>query len=393
MKSETIKFPHRIFLFGFIILLLVIFLSVTVARIWNKPLAPSLELPTQTPSTTPSPDSTATPTLTPEVTNFHGITSTAQATAIPLIATENPPSPQPTKAESEPLCGGPPVMTILALGIDTRADDYLYGLADVIRIIRVDFVTPKVTALSLPRDLWVEIPGISDHYGITHGKLNQAYFYGTEGMGYYDGPGGAPGLMARALTLNFGLHVDHYITVNMNTFVRMVDAVGGIDIYLPHDVDGRPVDDKTEDMGFFPAGAHHFTGDMALRFSRIRKVDTVFDRMDRQTMVICALREKLLTPAVLPRIPQLITSFQGSVITDLSPAQLSQLVCLAPQVKSVNLLFGGLPQEILNPGREDDPRLNNTTFVWKADYQVIRDYVTQFQAGTWPNTPDEPTCP
>ena len=55
-------------------------------------------------------------------------------------------------------------------------EDYLYGLADEIRVVRVDFVTPKVTVLALPRDLWVEIPEIEDAYGITHGKLNQAYF-------------------------------------------------------------------------------------------------------------------------------------------------------------------------------------------------------------------------
>jgi len=267
------------------------------------------------------------------------------------------------------------------------------GLADVIRIVRVDFVTPKVTSLSMPRDLWVTIPDISDNYGITEGKLNQAYFYGTEGMGYYDGPGGAPGLLARTLALNFGVQVDHYGTVNMVTFEKIVDALGGIDLYLPYSVDGRPVDDKTEDMGFFPAGHHHFNGDQALRFSRIRKVDTVFDRMDRQTMVLCALREKLLSPSVFPKIPQIIKSFQGSVITDLSPAQISQLACLLPKISRENLIFTSLPKEILKPGRAYDPHRQTTTFVWEADNDVIRDYVKRFQEGTWPDQPDEPSCP
>jgi LCP family protein required for cell wall assembly len=284
-------------------------------------------------------------------------------------------------------------MTVLALGIDTRADNYLYGLADVIRIVRVDFVTPKVTVLSLPRDLWVEIPGIDNNYGVTHGKLNQSYFYGTEGMGYYDGPGGAPGLMARTLAQNFNIQVDHYGSVNMVTFVRMVDAVGGIDIYLPHDVDGRPVDDKTEDMGYFTAGQQHFNGDQALRFSRIRKVDTVFDRMDRQTMVLCALRDKLLSPSVLPKIPQLIASFQGSVITDLSLSQLSQLACLAPRISRENLLFTSLPTDLLEPSRAYDPHLQTNTFIWDTDYDIIRDYLARFQAGTWPEKPKEPSCP
>jgi LCP family protein required for cell wall assembly len=297
------------------------------------------------------------------------------------------------QADAEPLCGGPAQMTVLALGVDTDTKYELYGLADVIKIVRVDFITPRVTALSMPRDLWVEIPGISDHYDITHGKLNQSYFYGTEAMGYYDGPGGGPGLMARTLALNFGLNLDHYGSVNMYTFKKMVDAVGGIDIYLPHDVDGRPVDEDTEDMGFFSAGAHHFTGELALRFSRIRKVDSVFDRMDRQSMVICALQEKLLTPAVVPRIPQLIASFQGSIVTDLSLAQLSQLACLVPKLSNENIVFASLPEEILEPGRADDPRSGDTTFIWETDFAVIRDYVSRFQAGTWPDQKGASTCP
>ena len=62
------------------------------------------------------------------------------------------------------------------------------------RVIRVDFVEPRVQVMTFPRDLYVEIPEIEDHYGITHGKLNQAYLYGNPGYGYYDGPGRGPGL-------------------------------------------------------------------------------------------------------------------------------------------------------------------------------------------------------
>jgi LCP family protein required for cell wall assembly len=283
-------------------------------------------------------------------------------------------------------------MTILGMGVDGELD-YRYGLSDVIRVMRVDFVTPKVTMLSIPRDLWVEIPGIADHYGLTHGKLNQAYFYGSPGMGYYDGPGAGPGLLARTLDLNFGLRVDHYGAVNMQTFVKIVNAVGGIDVYLPNDVDGTPIDDKTEDMGYFDAGNHHFTGDQALRFSRIRKRYNDFTRADNQNLVICALKEKITSPSVLPKIPQIISSFQGSVLTDLSPQQFAQLACLVPKLRSENLIFTGLPDEILTPGRINSPQQGDSTYILEADFDVIRDYVSQFMAGTWPSEPDEPTCP
>jgi anionic cell wall polymer biosynthesis LytR-Cps2A-Psr (LCP) family protein len=187
--------------------------------------------------------------------------------------------------------------------------------------------------------------------------------------------------------------VDHYGAVNMQTFVKIVDAVGGIDIYLPTDVDGRPIDANTEDMGYFTAGQHHFTGDEALRFSRIRKKYNDFTRMDNQNMVLCALRKKLLTPSVLPKIPQLIAAFQNSVLTDLSPEQLSQLACLAPKLDRKDILFTSLPQEILQPSRVYSPIQKNETFILDADFNVIRDYVARFIAGTWPTEPKEPTCP
>ena len=353
-------------------------------RQWSAPLGPGLELPTHTPTSQ----------ILAKLSNTPVVTLTTQAVeAQPLAQAAGPTAtqaPLPTNTP-QPLCGGTPLMTVLAIGADS--DDYDYGLADAIRIARVDFVTPKVSVLSMPRDLWVEIPDIANHYNITHGKLNQAYFYGGPGMGYYTGPGGGPGLLARTLDLNFGLRADHYGAVNMQTFVKIVDAVGGIDLYLPTDVDGRPIDEHTADMGYFTAGQHHFTGDEALRFSRIRKKYNDFTRMDHQNMVICALKSKLTSPSVLPKVPKIIAAFQGSVLTDLSLEQISQMACLLPHLKRENLLFTSLPDEILSPSRVYSPQQKTTTFVMDADFNVIKDYIQKFMEGTWPSEPDQPTCP
>ena len=385
--AETIPSRNR-WLWGCGAIILLSISIITIAAIltefqfWSKPLAQPLDLPTPTPigselKPSNSPENSPSP---------ENLGSTAEAT--------QPEASEPTIEKKQPLCGAPETLIVLALGIDSRADNYLYGLADVIKIVRIDFVTPKVTVLSMPRDLWVEIPDISDHYGITHGKLNQAYFYGTPGMGYYDGVDGAPGLLARTLLDNFGLVSDNYATVNMVTFSRIVDALGGITIYLPYDVDGRPVDDQTDDMGFFEAGLQHFTGDEALRFSRIRKIDTVFDRMDRQTMVLCALKEKLLSPSVLPRIPAIVASFRDSVLTDLSPEEISQMACILPQLERENLIFTSLPKEMLTQSHiVVDQEKQSTAFVWAADYDLIREIISQFQEGTFPTKPDEPSCP
>jgi hypothetical protein len=78
---------------------------------------------------------------------------------------------------------------------------------------------------------------------------------------------------------------------------------------------------------------------------------------------------------------------------DLSPAQISQLVCLLPKLENENLIFTGLPEEIMKPGRVYSPIQKDEVFVMEADFNVIREYVSQFMAGTWPTQPDEPTCP
>jgi LCP family protein required for cell wall assembly len=283
------------------VLALLVILYPELNKRWNTPLRPEASHPSITPGLPAETEST--PVSSPLASRQD---SAAEAGNVPQIPASGSPTAIVIPTEtSQPLCGGPPIMTILAVGADNREDSYTYGLADVIRIVRVDFVTPRVTVFSLPRDLWVEIPDISDHYGITHGKLNQAYFYGTPGMGYYDGPGGAAGLLARTLDVNFGLRVDHYGVVNMKTFVRIVDAVGGVDVHLPHNVDGRPTEDFPWDLGYYSAGQHHLDGEQALTLSRIRHKYSDFFRMESQSYVICALKDKITTPAIISEIPSL----------------------------------------------------------------------------------------
>jgi anionic cell wall polymer biosynthesis LytR-Cps2A-Psr (LCP) family protein len=115
--------------------------------------------------------------------------------------------------------------------------------------------------------------------------------------------------------------------------------------------------------------------------------------MDHQNMVICALKSKLTSPSVLPKIPKIIAAFQGSVLTDLSLEQISQMACLLPHLKRENLLFTSLPEEILSPSRVYSPQQKTTTFVMDADFNVIKDYIQKFMDGTWPSEPDQPTCP
>lgn len=345
---------------------------------WRQPLGPALQIPEVTPfglpsTWTPDPASAGTPLTTPEPAPVMD-TSALPENTLPPVG----------------VCGVNSAMNILVVGSDARADSYTYGLADVIRLVRVDFVNPKVTVLEFPRDLWVEIPDIADNLnGQDHEKLNQAYLYGNRGFGYTNDPAQGPGLLARTLTLNFRTQIDHYTAVNMRTFSKIVDAVGGIDVTLPKTVDGRTADD-TDKRLLFLKGTHHLNGTQALQLARIR-ISGTFARADNQDRVLCALRNKLTSPGIIPNLPSLIKSFQGAVQTDLSPEQFGQLACLGTQLQPQNIVFTSFPLDLFEQGRTYDPVFKKSVFTWKVDYDILRDYVQRFDTGEWPVASYAPT--
>ncbi len=358
---------------------------------WNQPLGPGLgfEDATLIPS---EPALTALANLPDQITLSPEIQNTS--TAVLETAPANPLEPTLTPVliptfTPDTFCGETREMILLVVGTDSRSNSYTYGLADVTRIVHIDFTIPRVAVLSFPRDLWVEVPDISDHYGITHSKLNQAYFYGSPGMGYYDGPGAGAGLLARTLELNFGVRPEHYGVVNMRTLEAIIDAVGGVNIYLDVGIDARESPESQERWKIYPAGWNHLDGKRAVYYARIRKIDNVFGRMDRQTEILCALKTELLKPSAIMSIPQIIEAFTGQVLTDLSPAQLSQLACLAPNLKWENIVFARFPEDELKGISGWDENMHMYNFMWDADYERLREYVRQFLEGTWPPPPIE----
>jgi LCP family protein required for cell wall assembly len=320
-----------------------------------------------------------------------------QMTPLSLPATWTPGAPTPAGTQlgavtlaptvsfdtptAEPICGGNGVMNVLVVGADSRTDSYQYGLSDAIRVVRVDYVTRRITVLEFPRDLWVEIPFISDNLnGQDHEKLNQAYLYGQPGDGfhYWDDPSAGPGLLALTLNINFGVVINHYVAVNMQTFVHVVDSVGGIDVNV-----------KDEDMALqsgLPIGEHHLKGSEALRVARNR-VEGGFARGDNQNLVLCALRKKVLSPKVVTKIPDLIETFSDNIVTDFTPEQLGQLACLGKSIPAENISLVTFPEEYFTQSRIYDPVFKKNVFVWDVDFDILRDYTSRFQAGTWPPPP------
>jgi LCP family protein required for cell wall assembly len=343
----------------------------------NNPLGPTLDLPTITPGSlgaasikptfigqTPAPNQVEISTR-----------SFDQGGAVTPVTT-----PSPTKT---PLCSGPQTMTILAIGSDERSTGYQYGLADSIHVVRIDFSIPNIMVIDFPRDLWVEIPGIADHHGITHGKLNQAYFYGNPGMGYYDGPGAGPGLLARTLDLNVGLRVDHYLAIDPQTFVNMIDALGGIDIKVDTSIDLSYGRSNPGPEYFLSPGSHHLDGEMAYTLATNR-IPSTFQRMEYQKIVMSALRERLLSPEIVPKIPKLVAQFINSVQTDFSPNEISSLICIAQAVPKENIQADSFPQEMFRASNIYDPYRKVYTFIYQVDFDKLRAMVAEFMAGIWP---------
>jgi LCP family protein required for cell wall assembly len=371
---------HRIILFILLIIMLGAFASgMYFLYKWNKPLGPALFLPTYTSTNnqvaslpaTLSSGNQALPSKS-DLTTTQGINP-----GQPILSAD---TPSPTH---QPLCDGPATMTILAIGSDERSTGYLYGLADSIHIVRIDFAIPNIMVIDFPRDLWVTIPDIADHYGITHGKINQAYLYGNPGMGYYDGPGEGPGLLARTLDNNFGLRVDHYIAIDRQTFVHMIDAIGGVDVTLDSPIDLNYGVATPDPKLYLTVGKNHLNGELALEMATNR-IPTTFQRMKYQKIILSALREKLLQPEILPKLPKLAAQFITSVQTDLSPSQINSLICIAQAVPKENILADSFPQSMFSAGVTYDENRNVTTFVYNADFAKLREMVTEFMNGVWP---------
>lgn len=363
-------------------------LYINTQAYWTTPLGPALNLPTESissPTLLPATNTASSPDLgfaSPSPT-FTLVPASDSYTYLPTVTQPPTVTPFPTFTPSALTCGSTEVMTLLAIGTDSRSGKYEYGLADVIRVVRVDFMNRKISILEFPRDLWVEIPEISDNLkGQDHEKLNQAYLYGNPGFGYWDDPSAGPGLLARTLNLNFGVRPDHYVAVSMRVFEKIVDAVDGIDIYLPEAVDGRTKEDPRKSL-YFAKGTHHLSGSEALQLARIR-LDGVFERANTQNRILCALRDKLVTPSVLPKIPEIIQSFMDNIQTDMSPEQISTLACFGTRIDPSLILFASFPQELFKPDWVYDPVFKAKLFAWDVDFTVMREYVTMFHEGSWP---------
>ena len=217
-------------------------------------------------------------------------------------------------------------VNILLLGIDKRDDEPAEGTrSDTMILASIDPVAKSAALVSLPRDMWVSIPGCGPRAGCIGGmqRINVAH-----------GAGG-PELAVQTVTADFGVPIQYYARVDFRGFQQLVDAVGGvvIDVDQPVKDDEYPTPDYGYQRIYFGPGPQLMGGEQALEYARSRHGTSDFARAGRQQQVIVAVRNRVLQLDMLTRAPELLGIAQQSLATNLQPGQMLALAKLVSQIE------------------------------------------------------------
>ncbi len=197
--------------------------------------------------------------------------------------------------------------TIMIMGVDERADDV--GRSDTLMLATIDPDLDKAALFSIPRDTRVKIKG--------HGydKINAAFAYGGER------------LTKQTVEDFLGVDIDYHIIINTNSFIKIIDAIGGIDINVekrmyyedPWDDDGGLLID-------LKPGLQHMDGKTAITYVRYRDEEGDIGRIRRQQKFMKACMEQVTTPSIITKLPSILQEVFGSVKTDLSMRQILEFI-------------------------------------------------------------------
>ena len=214
--------------------------------------------------------------------------------------------------------------TIMIMGVDERSDDV--GRSDTLMVATIDPQKNEASLLSIPRDTRVAIPKNG------YDKINAAYAYGGEK------------LTQRTVEDFLGIRMDHYVIINTHAFQKIIDAIGGIDI----DVEKRmyyedPWDDDGGLVIDLRPGRQHMDGKTAVTYVRYRDEEGDIGRVKRQQKFMRACVDAVTTPAILPRLPGIISSVIDSVKTDLSVRQMLEFIGTLKQAQAKGLRTDMVP--------------------------------------------------
>jgi LCP family protein required for cell wall assembly len=238
---------------------------------------------------------------------------------------------------------------ILVLGVDKRANGGDQN-ADVIIIAHLDLVHKKLVAVSIPRDLLVDIPGIGPD------KINGSYNYGVKERP--KDPVAGVAKVRDTIEHVFGVPIDSYALFDFDGFRAVIDAAGGVDVNVPaaiHD-DQYPTEDYGTKVVDFAAGEQHMNGERALEYVRTRHSDSDDARRDRQRQVLLALFEKGKGLKSAAKADNLILALGNSVQTSFPLEQQLTLARLAYAMDESAITITPLGPPLLQEGQTPDGR-------------------------------------
>ena len=244
-------------------------------------------------------------------------------------------------------------VTILVMGLDYRGwtDGNGLGRTDTMILLTLDPETGTAGMLSVPRDLWIEIPGFG------YSKLNTAYQTGE--INRVDG--GGPGLLMKTIEQFLGIDIHYYAMIDFDTFVAMIDEIDGVKIDIPEEIEVDPLGDAPPKI--LQPGIQTLPGSVALAYARSRNTaGGDFDRSQRQQQVIIGIRDRIISfdmlPKLIGRAPALYNQLASGVRTNMTLDQAVRLVLLSTKISPENIERGVI----------QEPQV---TFDWSNDGQFI----------------------
>lgn len=275
-------------------------------------------------------------------------------------------------------------VTVLLMGIDERESETGPWRTDTMILLTMEPATRTAGMISIPRDLWVEIPD----YG-AYDRINTAFFRGDRDL--YPGGGGAA-LAMKTVQQNFGISVNHYVTVNFQAFTQLVDQIGCIPVSVPETIDDPTYPAYTGygyDPFYIEEGEHCLDGETLLKYARTRATfGSDFDRARRQQQVIYAIRDEVLRtgqmPALIAKAPELYNTLADNVQTTFDEGQLIQLARLAGEIPQENICSAVISGDYIDRFET----LADGSQVVIADRSSVRQLILDIFSGTGQCSPE-----
>jgi len=238
---------------------------------------------------------------------------------------------------------------IMIMGIDRREDDV--GRSDTLMVATLDSAKEEASLLSIPRDTRVKIRDNG------YDKINHAYAFGGHTF------------TQESVENLLGVPIDYYVLIDIHAFERIIDAIGGVDINVekrmhyedPWDDDGGLVID------LYP-GEQHMDGKKAIQYVRYRDGEGDIGRIARQQHFMKAVLDRIMSPKILPKLPQIIREISSAVETNMTFKDMMRFAGLLKKVKDNGIVTNMVPGK---------PAYLKDISYWIPDIQALRKLVAK----------------